>query len=170
MTNPNRSTRFNAAGVPEHRGLYNPAYEHDSCGVGFVATLYAEPSHSIVEKGIRILVNLEHRGAIGGDKSTGDGAGILTRIPDTFFRLAGLSFSLPQRGDYAVGMAFLPSDPKLAEQCARTFERIAREEGHPVLGWRNVPHNETILGDLSRSTKPGIAQCFLDRGAAGTDA
>jgi glutamate synthase domain-containing protein 2/glutamate synthase domain-containing protein 1/glutamate synthase domain-containing protein 3 len=170
MTVTNRSSRHNAAGVPQHRGLYDPSYEHDACGVGFVATLFAEPSHSIVEKGIRILVNLEHRGAIGGDKSTGDGAGILIRIPDTFFRLAGLSFSLPQRGSYAVGMVFLPSDPVHAEECARTLERIAAEEGHPVLGWRNVPHDETLLGDLSRSTKPGIAQCFIDRGAAGADA
>src|SRR5512146_665374 len=151
MTDTTRTSRFNAAGVPQHRGLYHPSYEHDACGVGFVATLSAEPSHSIVEKGIRILVNLEHRGAIGGDKSTGDGAGILTHIPDTFFRLAGLPFSLPPRGEYAVGMVFLPSDPKLAEQCIRTFERIAAEEGHTVLGWRKVPHNETLLGDLSHS-------------------
>jgi glutamate synthase domain-containing protein 2/glutamate synthase domain-containing protein 1/glutamate synthase domain-containing protein 3 len=170
MTDTSHTSRFNAAGVPPHRGLYDPSYEHDACGVGFVATLSAEPSHSIVEKGIRILVNLEHRGAIGGDKSTGDGAGILTHIPDTFFRLAGLSFSLPRRGAYAVGMVFLPSDPQLAEQCIRTFERIAGEEGHPVLGWRMVPHNETLLGDLSRATKPGIAQCFLDRGTAAADA
>ena len=160
----------NAAGVPEQRGLYDPAYEHDSCGVGFVATLSAEPSHSIVEKGIRILVNLEHRGAIGGDKSTGDGAGLCVRVPDTFFRLAGLPFALPPFGDYAVGMVFLPSDPKLAARCVEIFERIAIEEGHPVLGWREVPHNDGLLGELSRSTKPGIVQCFIDRAAAGPDA
>ncbi|MBI5342690.1 MAG: glutamate synthase large subunit [Deltaproteobacteria bacterium] len=162
--------RRNAAGVPEQRGLYDPACEHDACGVGFVATLSAEPSHSIVEKGIRILVNLEHRGAIGGDKSTGDGAGILVRVPDTFFRLAGLPFALPPAGSYAVGMVFLPSDPKLAARCVEIFERIALEEGHPVLGWREVPHNDRLLGELSRSTKPGIVQCFLDRGAAAADA
>jgi glutamate synthase domain-containing protein 2/glutamate synthase domain-containing protein 1/glutamate synthase domain-containing protein 3 len=170
MNDKTRSIRLNAAGVPENTGLYDPSLEHDACGVGFVATLSAEPSHSIVEKGIRILVNLEHRGAIGGDKSTGDGAGILVRIPDTFFRLAGLSFTLPPRGDYAVGMVFLPSDPKLAEICVETLEEIAHAEGHPVLGWRQVPHNDSLLGDLSRSTKPGIAQCFLDRCAAGADA
>src|SRR5512134_3881098 len=117
MTDTRNAFSVNAAGVPERRGLYDPAYEHDACGVGFVATLLAEPSHSIVEKGIRILVNLEHRGAVGGDKTTGDGAGILVRLPDTFFRLAGLPFALPPRGEYAVGMVFLPSDPELAARC-----------------------------------------------------
>jgi glutamate synthase domain-containing protein 2/glutamate synthase domain-containing protein 1/glutamate synthase domain-containing protein 3 len=170
MRDNSRSIHFNAAGVPARRGLYDPNNEHDACGVGFVATLSAEPSHSIVEKGIRILVNLEHRGAIGGDKSTGDGAGILVRIPDTFFRLAGLPFTLPPRGDYAVGMVFLPSDPKLAGRCVETLEKIARDNGHPVLGWRKVPHNGRLLGELSRSTKPEIAQCFLDRGTAGAEA
>ncbi|MBI5576805.1 MAG: glutamate synthase large subunit [Deltaproteobacteria bacterium] len=170
MTDGNDYFERNAAGTPGRRGLYDPSLEHDACGVGFVATLSAEPSHSIVEQGIRILVNLEHRGAIGGDKSTGDGAGILVRIPDTFFRLAGLPFALPPQGSYAVGMVFLPSDGKLAQRCIETLERIAREEGHPVLGWRKVPHIEGLLGDLSRCTKPEISQCFLDRGNAGTDA
>src|SRR5574341_1882477 len=97
MSDTSRSIRLNAAGVPERRGLYDPAYEHDSCGVGFVATLSAVPSQAIVEMGIHVLVNLEHRGAIGGDKSTGDGAGILVQIPDPFFRIGcgGLGFPLP---------------------------------------------------------------------------
>ncbi len=164
--------RVHASGMPEPVGLYDPSYEHDSCGVGFIARITAEPSHAIVEDGIQILVNLEHRGAIGGDKATGDGAGILIQVPDAFFRLAyeGLGFTLPQRGDYAVGMTFLPADTRLASRCVEAFERIARAEGHPVIGWRKVPVNDRHLGELARSTMPGIVQCFLDRGGAAPDA
>ncbi|MGE5188873.1 MAG: glutamate synthase central domain-containing protein, partial [Gemmatimonadota bacterium] len=164
--------RVRASGIPKPVGLYDPSYEHDSCGVGFIARITAEPSHAIVEDGIQILVNLEHRGAIGGDKATGDGAGILVQVPDAFFRLAyeGLGFTLPKRGDYAVGMTFLPADKRLADRCVAALERIARKEGHPVIGWRQVPVNDRHLGELARSTMPAIAQCFLDRGGADPDA
>jgi glutamate synthase domain-containing protein 2/glutamate synthase domain-containing protein 1/glutamate synthase domain-containing protein 3 len=163
---------MNAAGVAAPTGLYNPAYEHDSCGVGFVARLTALPDHSIVEHAVQVLVNLEHRGAIGGDKSTGDGAGLLLQIPDFFFRFAchDLAFPLPPPGHYAAGLVFLPTDPVLADRCVKTVERNAREEGCPVLGWRDVPVNSGTLGDLARTTQPAIRQVFLSGGSLEGDA
>ncbi|HEU5360787.1 MAG TPA: hypothetical protein VFU42_06455, partial [Candidatus Deferrimicrobiaceae bacterium] len=165
-------SRINAAGVPKPHGLYNPAYEHDSCGVGFVARLNATADHAIVDHAVSVLVNLEHRGAIGGDKSTGDGAGLLLQIPDAFFRYGcrDLGFPLPPRGQYAAGLVFLPTDEDLADRCVHTFERVAAEEGCPVLGWRPVPVNPDPLGDLARMTKPAIRQCFLSCGAFAGDA
>jgi glutamate synthase domain-containing protein 2/glutamate synthase domain-containing protein 1/glutamate synthase domain-containing protein 3 len=152
--------------------LYNPAYEHDSCGVGFVARLTALPDHSIVEHAVQVLVNLEHRGAIGGDKTTGDGAGLLLQIPDAFFRFSchDLVFPLPPPGQYAAGLVFLPTDPVLADRCAKAVERNAREEGCPVLGWRDVPVNSGTLGELARMTQPAIRQCFLSGGSLEGDA
>jgi glutamate synthase domain-containing protein 2/glutamate synthase domain-containing protein 1/glutamate synthase domain-containing protein 3 len=143
--------------------LYHPANEHDSCGVGFVARLTGLPDHSIVEHAVQVLVNLEHRGAIGGDKSTGDGAGLLLQMPDAFFRFGchDLTFPLPPQGQYAAGLVFLPTDPVLADRCIQTVERNAREEGCPVLGWRDVPVNSGTLGELARTTQPAIRQCFL---------
>ncbi len=163
MVNHTGFPRMNAAGVAAPTGLYNPAYEHDSCGVGFVARLTALPDHSIVEHAVQVLVNLEHRGAIGGDKSTGDGAGLLLQIPDAFFRFAchALAFPLPPPGQYAAGLVFLPTDPDIADRCVKTVERNAREEGCPVLGWRDVPVNSGTLGELARMTQPAIRQCFL---------
>ena len=158
--------RNNAAGIPMPTGLYDPQNEHDSCGVGFIARIDGVPQHLIVEKGIRILVNLEHRGAMGGDKSTGDGAGLLTEIPDTFFRQVcpGEGFYLPARGDYGAGMVFLPVKDALSRRCTTAIERIAAAEGCPVLGWRSVPVDPSVLGDLSGSTRPRILQVFVSRG------
>src|SRR3990172_717128 len=167
MPNHTGFPRTNASGIALPTGLYDPAYEHDSCGVGFVARITAEPDHSIVEHAVSVLVNLEHRGAIGGDKSTGDGAGLLLQIPDAFFRYGcrDLSFPLPPRGQYAAGLVFLPTDADLADRCVNTLERHAREEGCPVLGWRHVPVNADPLGELARMTRPAIRQCFLSRGS-----
>src|SRR5512132_3632785 len=116
MTVNDASFRWDASGVPKPTGLYDPRNDHDSCGVGFIARIDGVPLHSVVEQGIRILVNLEHRGALGGDKSTGDGAGLLVEIPDTFFRQVcpGDGLYLPSRGEYAVGMLFLPVDEAVA--------------------------------------------------------
>ena len=164
--------RINASGVPKPTGLYDPRNDHDSCGVGFIARIDGVSLHAVVKQGIRILVNLEHRGALGGDKSTGDGAGLLLEVPDTFFRQVcpGEGLYLPPRGDYAVGMLFLPMDEALAGRCSGAFERIASEEGCPVLGWREVPVDPSILGDLSGSTRPRIRQVFLARGTNEGDA
>ncbi len=164
--------RRNASGVPKPTGLYDPKNDHDSCGVGFIARIDGVPRHQVVEQGIRILVNLEHRGALGGDKSTGDGAGILLAIPDTFFRQAcpGEGFYLPPGGEYAAGVVFLPMDEAIAKRCSAVVERIAAAEGCPVLGWREVPVDPSVLGDLSGSTRPRVRQVFLGRGIHEEDA
>jgi glutamate synthase (NADPH/NADH) large chain len=172
MTANDASFRWNASGVPKPTGLYDPKNDHDSCGVGFIARIDGVPLHTVVEHGIRILVNLEHRGALGGDKSTGDGAGLLIEIPDTFFRQVcpGDGLYLPPRGEYAVGVVFLPMDEALAGRCSGALEQIAAAEGCPVLGWREVPVDPSFLGDLSGSTRPRIRQMFLGRGPFEGDA
>src|SRR3972149_3307797 len=164
--------RINAAGVPAPTGLYDPQNDHDSCGVGFIARIDGVSQHAVVQQGIRILVNLEHRGALGGDKSTGDGAGLLLAIPDTFFRQVcpGGGLYLPIRGEYAAGSVFLPMDEELAGRCTDALERIAETEGGPVLGWREVPVAPSVLGELSGSTRPRIRQLFLGRGTHEGDA
>ena len=153
----------NAAGIMKKRGLYDPRFEHDSCGVGFVAQLKKGPDHAVIESAVRILINLEHRGAVGADKTTGDGAGLLIELPHEFFRRECRSegIALPEYRQYGVGMLFLPSDQKLRERCMKAVERIAGDEGCEVLGWRSVPLNPGELGHLSRSTMPDIRQVFL---------
>jgi len=172
MTGNDSPFRINAAGVPAPTGLYDPKNDHDSCGVGFVARIDGMSQHIVVRQGIQILVNLEHRGALGGDKSTGDGAGIMVAIPDTFFRQVcpGGGLYLPPKGEYAAGTLFLPMDEALADRCSGTLERIAAAEGCPVLGWREVPVDPSVLGDLSGSTRPRIRQAFLSRGKHEGDA
>jgi glutamate synthase domain-containing protein 1 len=119
----------------------------------------------VIEDGVKLLVNLEHRGAVGGDQSTGDGAGLLLQIPDVFFRQggAGLDFDLPIAGNYGVGMFYLPANEANSERCRRAIARIAAEEGTEVLGWRNVPVDHGHLGELSLATRPQISQVFLSR-------
>jgi glutamate synthase (NADPH/NADH) large chain len=165
-TVPSFHIKVNAGGVPAPVGLYDPANDRDSCGVGFVARVDGVSLPVVVQQGIKILINLEHRGALGGDKSTGDGAGIMTEIPDTFFRQVcpGDGLYLPPRGEYAAGMIFLPNDEKLAARCSKTLQQVAEEEGCPVLGWRDVPVNASVLGKLARSTRPTVRQVFLSRG------
>jgi len=165
-----RGTQENSAAetvAPPPRHLHDPEYERDSCGVGFVARLDAEPRHSVVEDAARILINLEHRGAVGGDKATGDGAGLLIQMPDAFLReeCAAAGLALPAPGEYAAGMVFLPVDPDLAKECAGAFERAARAEGCEVIGWRPVPVNPGPLGEFALATRPQVRQVFLRRGA-----
>jgi len=149
------------------KGLYDPVYEHDACGVGFVARLDAEARHEVVADGLSVLVNLEHRGALGGDRATGDGAGLLAQLPDAFLRRAGIEcdLKLPASGEYAVGMVFLPQNESLAARCFEALERAARAEGADVLGWRRVPTEPDSLGELARSTCPNIRQVFLGNGS-----
>jgi glutamate synthase domain-containing protein 2/glutamate synthase domain-containing protein 1/glutamate synthase domain-containing protein 3 len=162
----NRRTQ-NAAGFPVPCGLYDAAHEHDSCGVGFVARLDARPHHQVVEDAVRVLVNLEHRGAVGGDKATGDGAGLLLQIPHAFLlkvcKAAGLS--LPDRGSYGIGMVFLPTDRSPAMRCEAALETAAREEGAEVIGWRDVPTSGSHLGESARATQPAVRQVLLGRGS-----
>jgi glutamate synthase (NADPH) large chain len=141
-------------------GLYDPAFEHDACGVAFVATLTGIASHDIITQGLQALRNLDHRGATGADPKTGDGAGMLLQIPDGFLR-SEVDFDLPRQGAYAVGNAFLPTDPELAAKAKASIEQIASEENLSVLGWRRVPTNDSTLSDLTRSNMPYFEQLFV---------
>ena len=157
---------------PKPSDLYDPAFEHDGCGVGFVARLDAEPRHSVVEDALQVLINLEHRGAVGGDRATGDGAGILLQIPDDFLRAQcqeeGLSLPEPQA--YAVGMTFLPAAQQDAAQCVAAMEETVHAEGLTVLGWRRVPVRPDVVGEFARSIQPEIRQCFVSAGSLDPDA
>ncbi|NLH49653.1 MAG: glutamate synthase large subunit [Myxococcales bacterium] len=156
----------------ENKGLARPDVERGACGVGFVARLDASPRHEVVTAAVQALINLEHRGAVGGDKSTGDGAGILLRLPDALYReeCARTGFALPPRGDYATGLVFLPVDPDAAARAAGNYEETARREGCEVLGWREVPVDPRSLGDYARRTQPAIRQIFLARNGVPRDA
>src|SRR5579863_9987913 len=151
---------------PSRQGLYHPSHEHDACGMGFVVDLHGNKSHDIIRKGIEILVNLTHRGACGCDPETGDGAGILIQIPHEFFarECREIGFSLPEPGVYGVGMMFLPVEPEQRLMCEGIVERIAREEGLTVLGWRDTPLDSDAIGRTARASQPYIEQVFL-RGA-----
>ena len=153
------------------QGLYDPRFEHDACGVGVVANIKGVQSHDIIQKGLQVLINLGHRGACGSDPRTGDGAGILIQLPHKFFRkeCARLGFTLPPPGDYGVGMVFLPQDPVQREVCRRIFEDIIREEGQVLLGWRDVPVDDSQIGETARDVQPYIRQIFIGRGPQTTD-
>jgi len=146
-------------------GLYDPGFEHDSCGVGFVADLSGRGSHDVVASALTVLRNLEHRGAKGSDPGTGDGAGVTTQIPDAFFR-AVCHFPLPAAGAYAAGMVFLPRDGEDGGdggrgQAIEAIERIAAREKLTILGWRDVPHDPSCCGDSARTVLPYLAQLFV---------
>jgi glutamate synthase (ferredoxin) len=151
---------------PAKQGLYDPRFEHDSCGLGFVVDVKGQRSRRIVEQAIQVLLNLEHRGACGCEVNTGDGAGILLQIPHRFLarECEQRKFKLPQPGEYAVGMVFLPQDGADRRECERLFERVVRDEGQTVLGWRTVPTDEAGLGPTARASKPVVRQIFIARG------
>ena len=151
--------------TPKRVGLYNPAYEHDSCGVAMVVDMHGRRSRDIVDKAITALLNLEHRGAQGAEPRSGDGAGILIQVPDAFLREV-VEFELPAAGSYATGIAFLPQSSKDAAAACAAVEKIAEAEGLKVLGWRNVPIDDSSLGALSRDAMPTFRQVFL-AGASG---
>jgi glutamate synthase (NADPH/NADH) large chain/glutamate synthase (ferredoxin) len=146
-------------------GLYDPRYEHDACGVAVVARLDNVPSHQVVALGIEAVANLEHRGAAGADPDTGDGAGLLIQMPDEFLRSA-VDFELPERGRYGVAMCFLPTDPVAAAELCSLLERTAQEEGQRVLGWRDVPTDDSRIGPTARASQPTIRQLFIGAGPA----
>ncbi|MEI6719506.1 MAG: glutamate synthase central domain-containing protein, partial [Betaproteobacteria bacterium] len=155
---------------PEAQGLYDPANEHDACGVGFVANIKGSKSHAIVEQGLTILKNLTHRGAVGADPLAGDGAGILVQIPDQFFReeMAKQDVTLPPVGEYGVGMVFLPQEPASRFACEYEIERAIKDEGQVLLGWRDVPCDNEGLGHSVKRIEPTIRQVFIGRGAGVT--
>ena len=148
-------------------GLYDPSNEHDACGVGFIAHIKGNKSHSIIAQGLLILKNLDHRGAVGADKLMGDGAGILIQIPDQYFRddMARQGVELPPPGEYGVGMVFLPKENASRIACEQEIERAVRIEGQVVLGWRNVPLDEAMpMSPTVRAKEPVIRQIFIGRG------
>ncbi|MEQ4522970.1 glutamate synthase large subunit [Nocardioides kribbensis] len=145
---------------PPPQGLYDPAHEHDACGVAFVATLTGVASHDIVRKGIIALLNLDHRGAAGAEPNSGDGAGILIQVPDAFLREV-VDFELPPQHAYAVGTAFLQGDGDQVAATRAAIEAIAAEEGLDVLGWRDVPVDPSSLGSTARGVMPTFAQLFV---------
>jgi glutamate synthase (NADPH/NADH) large chain len=156
--------------LPGPVGLYDPRFEHDSCGVSFVANIKGVSSHDLVRTGLCALTNLAHRGATGAEADTGDGAGILVQVPDRFLR-AVVDPELPPPGSYAVGMAFLPADPVVAEKAEAAIEAIVREEGLDVLAWRSVPVVPDCLGATARSAMPAFKHLFIadPGGASGID-
>ncbi|WP_295387678.1 glutamate synthase large subunit [uncultured Thiodictyon sp.] len=160
---------MNLRALPPAQGLYNPANEHDACGVGFVCHIKNQRSHAIVRQGLELLQRLTHRGAVGADPRAGDGAGILLQIPDAFFR-AVVDFELPPAGTYGVGMLFLPQDPAAREQTQATVERRLTEGGQVLLGWRDVPVDNSVLGHSVLPTEPVVRQLFIGRGANCPDA
>ena len=149
-------------------GLYDPQFEHDACGVGFVADLSGRGGHDVVDRALRVLCHLDHRGAKGGDPDTGDGAGILTQIPDEFFR-AACGFPLPAAGTYAAGMALISSAERAV--VTRAVERLAEAEGLTVLGWRDVPYEASACGAGARAVMPELVQLFVagDAGQSGAE-
>ncbi|HEY7482852.1 MAG TPA: glutamate synthase large subunit [Streptosporangiaceae bacterium] len=152
--------------APRRQGLYDPANEHDACGVGMVADLNGRPSHDIIEQALTVLRNLDHRGAKGAEPTDGDGAGILTQLPDTLFREV-TDFPLPEPGAYAAGIAFLPADEARRTATVATVETIAAEEGLTVLGWRELPYDPAFCGPAAHRVMPHLAQLFLAADSGG---
>ena len=165
MSSPDPRAARSAA---ESRGLYDPAYEHDSCGVGFVVNIKGKKSHALVRQAFEVVINLLHRGACGCEVNTGDGAGMLIQLPHRFFQSEAdrLGIVLPEPGAYGVGMVFLPRDPDERGRIQDLFTHIATEEGQRVLGWRDVPTDDSHLGATARSDEPVIRQVFIGRGDA----
>jgi len=150
-------------GIPEKQGLYDPQFEHDSCGVGFIVDMNGKKSHTIVTKALQVLINLQHRGAVGCEVNTGDGAGITMQVPDKFLRVetGNLGFTLPEPGRYGVGMVFLPRDPKSRQQCEELFAAAVQRTGQKVLGWRDVPTNNSEIGNSAKAVEPAFRQVFI---------
>jgi len=157
--------------APAKQGLYDPRHEHDSCGVGFVVDLKGRPSHAIVQQGIQVLLNLQHRGACGCEENTGDGAGILMQMPHRFLKAEcdKLGIKLPALEEYGAGMVFLPRNVESRAACERLFDQIVEEEGQRVLGWRDVPTDDSSIGPTAKAGEPVVRQVFIGRSDAVAD-
>src|SRR5688572_13337040 len=158
-------------GLPPKQGLYDPWFEHEACGVGFVVDMHGRKSHKIIADGLQVLRNLDHRGASGAEINTGDGAGILIQMPHAFFAEVCKSsrISLPEVGHYGVGLVFLPRNPTVRRRIEEKFEQVVQAEGQTFLGWRTVPTNSASLGDTALSCEPFMRQAFIGRSADLTD-
>ncbi|MEW6491326.1 MAG: glutamate synthase large subunit [Cyanobacteriota bacterium] len=156
---------MNSNALPPKQGLYDPQFEHDACGVGFIVHMKGKKSHEIVEQALTILLNLDHRGACGCEANTGDGAGILMQVPHKFLKkvAATQNITLPEAGQYGVGMIYSSPDSATREKSRQIFEKIVVEEGQQVLGWRNVPTNHSSLGNTAKSSEPFMEQVFIQR-------
>jgi len=150
---------------PAKQGLYDPWFEHDACGVGFVADLHGRKSHAILQQALQVLTNLDHRGAAGSEPNTGDGAGVLLQMPHKFFQevCKKARITLPAPGYYGAGIMFLPRNPTVRRKIEQTFERIVQAEGQTFLGWRTVPTDNSSLGDTAKSCEPVMRQVFIGR-------
>jgi glutamate synthase (ferredoxin) len=162
---------MNSNKLPQKQGLYDPQFEHDACGVGFIVHMKGRKSHAIVEQALTILLNLEHRGACGAEKNTGDGAGILLQVPHKFLQkvAAAANIILPDEGQYGVGTIYCSPDPASREQSQQLFEKIVEEEGQKVLGWRDVPTDNSSLGKTAKLSEPFMRQVFIQRAPDITD-
>jgi len=151
--------------APGKQGLYDPQFEHDSCGIGFVANMKGRTSHQLVTDGLQILENLDHRGAVGSEPNTGDGAGILIQTPHEFFvKVTGeLGFTLPAVGHYAAGMLFMPQDYDQRQEVKRSLAKIIEDEGQTLLGWRDIPTDNSSLGKTAQAAEPFMMQVFVGR-------
>jgi len=152
--------------IPAKQGLYDPKNEHDACGVGFIAHIKGRKNNNIILQGLNLLRNLTHRGAVGADPLAGDGAGILIQIPDAFLRAqaAALGVDLPPEGEYGIGMVFLPQEDEERAKCEEILAGFIEAEGQTVLGWRDVPVNNSGLGESVKAVEPFIRQVFIGRG------
>lgn len=151
---------------PKAQGLYDPQFEHDACGVGMICNLHGEKSHDIIQKALKILINLEHRGAAGSDGKTGDGAGILMQIPHDFFKnvCREEKIKIPDLNEYGAGLVMLPRDEKEREHCMSLFEKVVKAEEQEFLGWRKIPTVDNIIGDIALACEPRIFQVFIGQG------
>jgi glutamate synthase (ferredoxin) len=152
-------------GPPPKQGLYDPQFEHDACGVGFVVDIKGRKSHRILQQAIEILKNLDHRGASGSEVNTGDGAGVLMQMPHAFLKEACKKsrIQLPEPGQYACGLVFMPRNPTMRRRLEERFEHIVQSEGLSVLGWRTVPTRNASLGETAKVSEPSIRQVFIGR-------
>ena len=158
--------QISKSGFPKEYGLYDPQNEHENCGFGFIANIQNQPKHEIVHQALEIVHNLDHRGAVGSDPLAGDGAGILIQIPDEFFRneLSNSNFTLPQLGQYGVGMVFLPSDQRRAKLAINSIETAIKNEKQELITWRDVPVDPSVLGETVKDNAPTIKQFFVQMG------
>ena len=144
---------------PVQAGLYRSAFEHDNCGIGFVAHLKGKKSHNIIQRGLETLVNMTHRGAEGADSKTGDGAGVMIQIPRDFYLMQG--YSIPHEGQFGTGLVFLPRDAAEAEKCKEILVQIVNDEGVNLIGFREVPRDNSVIGEIARSAEPNMKQILL---------
>ncbi len=163
--NKSRSLKTKIGTLPVKQGLYDPQFEHDACGVGFIAHIKGKKSHQIVQDALQILLNLDHRGACGCDANTGDGAGILLQMPHKFLEkvTAGTKINLPEAGQYGAGLVYLPRESDERAKCEKILEAIILEEGQTLLGWRTVPTDNRTLGETAKEAEPVIRQVFIGR-------